>query len=155
VTEGTVHQLSISSGGVPKAPVRVAVVGELGIEGDDHEDTTHHGGPERALCLWSLEVIESLQADGHGIYPGAAGENVTVAGIPWERVTSGARLRLGEVEVEITRPATPCWKNRRWFADGDVSVMDHRRHPGRSRMYARVLTPGTIRPGDRVVLQVP
>jgi len=152
VETGTVHQLSISPGGVPKAPVRVAVVGPLGIEGDAHQDTKHHGGPDRALCVWSLEVIEALRAEGHGLYPGAAGENVTVSGIPWELVVPGVVLRLGEVEAEITRPATPCRKNSRWFVDGDISAMDHRRHRGRSRMYAKVLTPGTIRPGDRVVL---
>ena len=149
---GTVHQLNVSGGGVPKTPVPVAVVGPLGIEGDAHQDTKHHGGPDRALCLWSLEVIDLLAADGHGVYPGAAGENVTVAGIPWERVVPGVRMRIGDVEVEVTRPTTPCRKNARWFVDGDVSVMDHELHPGFSRMYARVLASGTVRPGDPVEL---
>lgn len=149
---GTVHQLSVSAGGVPKLPVDAAEVGPLGIRGDSHRDTRHHGGPDRALCLWSVEVIEELASRGHGLYPGAAGENVTVAGIPWDRVVPGVRLQLGQVEVEITRPTTPCKKNSRWFVDGDVSVMDHTLHPGFSRMYARVLSGGTIRPGDPVEL---
>ena len=37
-----------------------------------------HGGPERALCLFSLERILELQAEGHPIFPGAAGENITI-----------------------------------------------------------------------------
>jgi MOSC domain-containing protein YiiM len=83
----TIAQISISSGGVPKLAVPFARVTELGLEGDAHRDMTGHGGPERALCLFSLEQIRALQAEGHTVSPGAIGENLTVEGLDWERVT--------------------------------------------------------------------
>lgn len=149
---GTIVQLNVSPGGVPKLPIDVATVGELGLEGDVQRDTKNHGGPDRALCLWSLERIEALQAEGHPIFPGAAGENVTVRGIDWDGVVPGVRLRLGEVMCEVTGYATPCDNNAAWFKDGEFVRMGQKLHPGWSRVYARVLEGGTLRPGDDVEL---
>lgn len=149
---GQVVQLSISPGGVPKKPIDVATVGEFGIEGDGHQDRRNHGGPERALCLWSIERIEALQAEGHPIFPGAAGENVTTRGIDWGRVVPGVRLRIGEVLCEITGYAAPCDNNADWFTDGKFVRMSQKLHPGWSRTYARVVEPGVIRPGEPVEL---
>jgi MOSC domain-containing protein YiiM len=39
----------------------------LGLEGDGHHDSKHHGGAERAVCLYGLEQIQALQAEGHAI----------------------------------------------------------------------------------------
>ncbi len=151
---GTVHQLSVSSGGVPKLPVTEARVHAGGMEGDAQADRRAHGGPERALCLFSLERIEELRADGHPIAPGSAGDNVTIAGLDWGRVIPGSRLRLGdEVLVEISSYTAPCWKNAGWFTDGDFNRMNQQTHPGCSRVYARVLEEGLLRAGDAVELR--
>ena len=150
---GSVHQINVSDGGVPKLPVDRAEVTTLGILGDRQRDLAHHGGPNRALCLFSLEVIERFRAEGHPIEAGSAGENVTVAGLDWAAVIPGTRILLGpEVEVEVTTYTTPCNANARWFSDGDVTRMLQSRHPGNSRVYARILVPGTIRAGHRVEL---
>jgi MOSC domain-containing protein YiiM len=150
---GTIAQVNVSAGGVPKLPVPLAEVGPLGIVGDGHHNLVIHGGPERALCLYSLERIESLAAEGHPIAAGCAGENVTVRGLDWTLVVPGARLLLGrDVLVEITRYTPPCKTNQRWFTDGNFSRMNQKVHPGWSRTYARVLIAGTIQPGDRVEL---
>lgn len=147
----TIHQLSISAGGVPKLPVPAARLTPLGLEGDGHHDAKNHGGPERALCLYALEVIERLRAEGHSVAPGATGENVTVAGLDWSRVVPGTRLRLGATAlVEVTRYTTPCWKNADWFAGGDFNRMNQTTHPGDSRVYARVIQGGDISAGDAV-----
>ena len=90
-------------GGVPKRPLRRGEVDVFGLRGDAHNDTVHHGGVEKAISLYSLELILALQAEGHPIYPGSTGENVTIAGLDWSRVVAGARLWLGDgVEIEIT-----------------------------------------------------
>ena len=146
-----VEQISLSKGGVPKLPVQEAVIGQLGVEGDDHNDKKNHGGPDRALCLYSLEVIQALQAEGHPIAPGNTGENVTISGLDWESVVPGVRLRLGsDVLVEVTAYTTPCDTNIAYFKDGDFTRMGQKQHPGWSRVYARVLSGGTLRPGDPV-----
>ncbi len=149
--EARVVQVNVSNGGVPKRPVPQAYIGSIGVEGDRQRTRSVHGGPERAVCVYSLERIEALRQEGHSIYPGAAGENVTLSGLDWNRVRPGDRLRIGEaVELEVTSYTTPCRNNAGWFVDGDFNRISQRRHPGWSRLYARVLRAGTVRPGDPV-----
>jgi len=150
--QGTVAQLSASGGGVPKAPVDQVVVDVDGVVGDHQANRKHHGRPFQALCLWSAEVIAALQAEGHTVFPGATGENVTVAGIDWASLRGGARLRIGTVLCEVSGWATPCRKIDAWFT-GRSDRIDHERHPGWSRAYAWVLEPGEIRTGDEVVVE--
>jgi MOSC domain-containing protein YiiM len=148
---GRIVQINVSPGGVPKRPVPRARVTRLGIDGDGHLDTEHHGGPDRALCLFSMEQIEALQAEGHPVEPGALGENLTIEGLAWAAVQPDAFFRLGaEVLVQITRFASPCASVRAAFLDGAYSRISERRHPGWSRVYARVLVPGEIAAGDGV-----
>lgn len=151
--EGSVVQLNVSDGGVPKKPIEWAEVGDRGLVGDRQAARQHHGRPLQALCLWSLEVIEALQGEGHPIAPGAAGENITVSGIDWSTLRPGTQLLVGDVLAEISAWAEPCKKNAQWFADGDFRRMQHDRHPGWSRAYAWVREPGTIRTGDPVIVE--
>jgi MOSC domain-containing protein YiiM len=146
-----VHSLQISSGGVPKRPIDRAWIRTLGLDGDVQRMRKIHGGPDRAVCLWSLEVIEMLACEGHTIEPGAAGENVTFAGIAWHELTPGAHLVIGDaVRLEITSYAKPCKTIAHLFRDRDCTRISHQEHDGVSRLYARVLTGGEVRAGDRV-----
>lgn len=150
-----IHQINVSNGGVPKLPVDYAEVGVGGADTDQQADLVNHGGPDKALCLYSLEVIETLREEGHPIFPGAAGENLTISGLNWGEVQIGDRFRIGAtLLVEITFPATPCSKNAEWFVDRDFRRMSHVLHPGSSRMYARVLEPGSVSTGDPVMAVV-
>ena len=81
-----VAQISVSAGGVPKRAVPAARVTTLGLEGDVQRNRKLHGGLERALCLFSLERIRALRAEGHPIQPGSIGENLTLEGLDWSRV---------------------------------------------------------------------
>jgi MOSC domain-containing protein YiiM len=147
--EGRIYQINISRGGVPKLPVAEARITSEGIVGDFHDDMQSHGGPMRAVSLFTLEEIERLAGEGHPIYPGAVGENVTVSGLPLEALTPGTRLALGnETLIEITLYATPCKTIRDAFNDGDFTRISHKTHPGEGRVYARVLREGAIHAGD-------
>ena len=153
MTHASIFQINVSQGGVPKLPVRSAEVTELGLVGDTHNNTKVHGGPMRALCLYSLKRILALQAEGHPVFPGSTGENLTLAGLDWAAIVPGVRLRLGDtVEIEVTKYTEPCPKITASFAGGDISRMQQDTHPGWSRVYVRVLTPGSIRVGDKVTL---
>ena len=149
---GRVHQINTSKGGVPKLPVSTVMIGHRGVVGDEQADKVHHGSPDQALCLYSLEVIERFQAMGHPISPGSAGENVTISGLDWGDVTPGREMLLGPVRIEVTHFATPCAKNAQWFTDGNFNRMHSAKHPGESRVYARVLEGGPLETGDPVRL---
>ena len=150
---GRVVQINVSPGGVPKLPVPAARVTRDGVEGDRQRDRRYHGGPERAVSAWSLEVIEALRAEGHPVAPGGAGENLTVTGLDWNAVRPGARLLLaGGVELEVTAFAAPCPIIRANFSDGDFDRISDKRHPGSSRVYCRVLREGAIAAGEGVSL---
>jgi MOSC domain-containing protein YiiM len=150
---GRVVQLNVSDGGVPKQPVESVRIGMRGVEGDRQAARLHHGRPWQALCLWSLEVIEALQAEGHPIAPGLAGENVTIGGIDWSQMRPGVRLRIGSVVAETSIWSVPCKKNAGWFVGGDFRRIDYTRDRSASRMYAWVVEPGEVRVGDPVVVE--
>jgi MOSC domain-containing protein YiiM len=116
---GRIHQLSVSSGGVPKKAIARAFLGTGGLAGDRQKHTKFHGGPERALCIFSLEVIERLRAEGHPVVPGSVGENVTTSGIDLAALRPGSRLGLGpDAVVEVASYCTPCHQIAASFKDG-------------------------------------
>jgi len=148
---GRVFQINVSSGGVPKRAVMCAVITGLGLEGDRQANLDVHGGTERAVCLFSLERILALQDEGHPIFPGAAGENLTLSNLDWDLVMPGTRLSLGnEVLLEVTRYTSPCKTIAPSFINQDSNRISQKLHPGWSRVYARVLNPGLINVVDEV-----
>jgi MOSC domain-containing protein YiiM len=147
---GTIASINVSPGGVPKRPVPSARLSAAGVEGDRQRDREHHGGPDRAVCLYALERIEALQREGHSIAPGTTGENLTVHGLDWDTVVPGASLAVGGVTLEITAFASPCKSIRASFADDNSNRISAKLHPGWSRVYARVIGEGDVHVGDAV-----
>jgi len=158
---GRIVQINLSDGGVPKQPVSEAKIEQTGLVGDRQRNLKYHGGLDRAVCLWSAEVISTLQAEGHPITPGSAGENLTIAGLPWHHVKPDMKLKLGHSQSEdtiilhITSYAPPCRTISRYFLDRRYGRISHKQHVGISRLYARVVSPGTIRVGDEIQLIPP
>jgi len=148
--EARVHSINVSDGGVPKFAREVCEVRRGGVEGDRQRDLENHGGRERAVSLYSLELIEALRAEGHPIAPGTIGENLTLAGLPWKDLRPGVRIEAGEVVLELASHAAPCQIIAGSFSDGRVVRVSEKVHPGWSRFYARVIKEGTLRSGDRV-----
>lgn len=154
--KGRLESVQISNGGVPKLTVSGPVqVTAQGVAGDRQRDLRFHGGPERAVCLFSMERIEALRRDGHPIGPGTTGENLTISGLDWGLVRTGSQVAVGDVRLEVTKPADPCRNITASFHDGDVSRLSAKLHQGSARMYARVLVPGVIQAGDPVVISAP
>lgn len=146
-------QINASDGGVPKWAIRTATIGERGIDADRQADLVHHGSRDQALCIYALESIVELQSEGHPIYPGSIGENITTCGIDLGRIDAGTQLTIGdEVRIEITGYATPCSKIAESFSGGEFIRVSQKVNPGWSRLYARVCTPGSIRIGDSIAI---
>jgi MOSC domain-containing protein YiiM len=147
---GRVVGIQRSNGGVPKLAVERAEVRVNGIVGDVQANRRFHGGPTRALCLYSAERIAALVGEGHPVVPGKLGENVTIGGLPWEQVTPGVVLRIGDVEVEVTSYTSPCTKVAPAFRDGDFTRIGQKVNPGWSRVYVAIRRQGWIAVGDPV-----
>jgi MOSC domain-containing protein YiiM len=149
--DGYIFQLNCSDGGVPKWPVTEAQLTPTGLACDRQAHPKIHGGPERALCLYALEQIIDLQGEGHPIFPGSIGENLTIAGLDWKSLQPGSRLALGdEVVIEITSYAGPCQNIAASFTDGKFKRVSQKKHPGESRLYARVIKTGLLTKGQKV-----
>jgi MOSC domain-containing protein YiiM len=149
--EGVVALVATSGGGVPKHALGHAEVGPSGLVGDRQATRRHHGRPSQALCLWSAEVIGALADEGHPVGPGAAGENLLLAGVDWRALRPGVRLAFGDGAVaELTGWADPCTTIASSFSGGSFERIDHGGHPGWSRAYAAVVCVGRVAPGDAV-----
>jgi MOSC domain-containing protein YiiM len=143
----TVFSINISRGGVPKRPAPSAWVGIDGVEGDGQRNRQLHGGADRAVSLYSLDLIQALQAEGHPLEPGSLAENLTLSGIDWSLMVPGAQLEVGPVLLELTSYVHPCKNVRASFINGEFTRVSQKLRPGWSRLYARVLEEGTITPG--------
>ena len=152
---GRVESINTSRGGVPKASAFEALVTENGIDGDRQRDLRFHGGADRAVVLYSLEVIQALQREGHPIAVGSTGENITLSGIDWTGVVPGVEMQIGDVRLLITKFASPCENIGPSFMDDDFTRISQKRHAGWSRVCARVLAGGIVRMGDPVDVVVP
>lgn len=142
--------LHISSGGVPKTPVYSLSVNNRGCQGDDQADKKHHGGKNKAICLFQQEILDSLSIDGHPISPGTTGENILIEGIDIGKIGIDTCLRIGEVEIIVTQDAPPCKTIRNSFINGEFNKISHRKNPNFTRWYASVTVSGTITIGDIV-----
>jgi len=157
---GSIVQINVSPGGIPKRPTAEAEVTPEGIRGDSWAHPQIHGGPRQALLLITSEGIEELIGQGYPLYAGALGENLTVAGLDRREMRIGQRYRAGEVLIELTKIRSPCAtldvfgpaiKQAVYDAQvnaGDVSSPRW----GLSGFYARVLRAGVVRPRDIIQL---
>ena len=139
---GVVEWIGLRS--VRLAPVDVVQAAELTLSGFDGD----HGreGP-RALTLVQAEhlpVIASL-AQVSEIMPETLRRNVVVRGINLMALRHD-RLRLGQAEIKLTKPCSPCSRMERTIGPGAYNAM--RGHGG---WYAEILVPGRVTLGDTLV----
>jgi MOSC domain-containing protein YiiM len=152
--KGHVFQINVHpKGGVPKQAIASARVTSNGVAGDKQRNRRFHGGPQRAVSLYSHEHIQALQAEGHPITPGSTGENLTIGGLDWAALGIGDQLQIGgQLRIEITGYAAPCSNISASFAGGQIARLSQKLHPGWSRLYAKVLNEAEVRAGDPVVV---
>ena len=159
---GSIAQLNISNGGVPKLPIPQANVHPLGLEGDRQAHPQFHGGPKQALLLISAEVIDQLKEEGFPLFYGALGENITTRRLDHNAFRVGQQFRIGpEVWIEITKMRAPCnqldvygaGRIQRAIYDKYVKAGNPEApHWGMSGVYASIVKTGSIRVGDAITL---
>ena len=123
MSQARIFQINVSSGGAPKLPVHAATVTPGGLEGDHQNDRKNHGGPDKALCLYSLERILALQAEGHPTFSPiyiptidrATSTSCRSLAITSNNNPSGfsesksSRSSSGSKEPRITSARSACW----------------------------------------------
>lgn len=139
-------QVNVSGGGMPKLPVLSARVTKDGVEGDWQKNRKYHGGPDRAVCIYSEELYAWLREQGVSVSNGQIGENFTTRGIDVMKLGKGDRLRVGECVIEITKVRVPCHQLKKWDVDLPELIV------GRSGWVAKVIEEGTVKPGDAITV---
>lgn len=137
-------QINVSQGGMPKLPVMQAQVMVDGIVGDRQRTPKVHGGPNRAICLYSEELYQWLREQGVAVVNGQIGENFTTRGLELATLKTGDRLRIGGCVIEITKVRVPCNQLKEWDVDLPEIII------GRSGWMAKVIDEGIVRPDDSI-----
>ena len=139
----SVHSVCVADRkGVKKHPVdRIELVADHGVEGDAH------AGSGRQVSLLALEDMEIMRLKLATLKPGDFAENILVDGLSALDLPVGARVRVGEaVLLEITQIGKECHKGCEIRKAVGECIMPKR------GLFAKVLEPGTVRPGDAVVV---
>src|ERR1700730_794895 len=106
-----------------------------GLEGCAHART----GSPRQVLLMDNETLELME-----LQPGIIRENITTRGINVNGLAVGQRLRVGDAQLEISLPCTPCDLLEK------IRPGLRRELRGRRGMLCRVIAGGTIRQGDSI-----
>jgi MOSC domain-containing protein YiiM len=157
-TSGRVHQLNRKSEvpgerGLPKHPVEEVRISAHGLEGDYnvYRHDVAHDDPDMAVLLMPLETLGELNREGWPVRPGDIGENITSSEIDYGSFAPGHRYRVGEAELEVSKPCTPC--DNLYL----LPYVGAQRGPeflkvmlDRRGWYLRVRVEGRVRRGDRI-----
>jgi len=153
---GRVADLPFSGGVVRSAFAKRAVTGPIGVavgglDGDEQGDRRHHGGPDKAICVYPAEHYPWFSSClGRPAPRPALGENLTVRGAVEDDVCVGDRWRIDAVVAEVSLPRNPCFKvGARHRVRDAVRWMER---TGRTGYYLRVLEPGALATGAVIEL---
>ncbi|RYD35876.1 MAG: MOSC domain-containing protein, partial [Verrucomicrobiaceae bacterium] len=127
-------------------------LGYEGFRSDEQADRRFHGGPEKAVCVYSSEHYPYWLGE-LGIPElthGGFGENLTIQNLTESEVCIGDRFSLGEAEVQVSQPRQPCWKLARRWQVKDLALRVEQ--TGFTGFYFRVRRHGHVRAGDRLEL---
>ncbi|NLL51487.1 MAG: MOSC domain-containing protein [Peptococcaceae bacterium] len=131
--------------GVPKQEVEKGYFEvEHGLVGDAHAGEWH-----RQVSLLGVESVDKLRAAGlKDLTNGRFAENITTEGLILHELPIGTRLHIGETVMEVTQIGKTCHNSGCAIkrATGDC-VMP------REGIFARVIVPGWIKPGDEIKVQ--
>ena len=139
--------------GIYKSPVLGRIhLSPVKLAGDGQADLKVHGGPDKAVCVYSADHYPLWRSE-LGVPecgPGWFGENFSVEGHIETNVSIGDTYRIGTALVQISQPRAPCWKlGRRWNRLDMPKVV---LASGRTGWYLRVLEAGDVECGDTLTL---
>jgi MOSC domain-containing protein YiiM len=96
-------------------------------------------GGTRQVLLVDMETLRAMD-----LAPGMLRENITTEGLAVNALKAGQKLRVGEVELEVSVVCEPC-ELMEVIRPGLMAAL-----VGRRGMMCRVVTGGTVRQGDEI-----
>ncbi|RUS58111.1 sulfurase [Kurthia sp. 3B1D] len=129
--------------GICKEAVTEAFLTKNGFTGDGVADLKHHGGLDRAVCVYPYEHYLQWQEEfGDTLPPSAFGENITVREALEADVAIGDIYQLGDAVIQVTQGRIPCNTiNRRV---GNPQMMKRMVETGFTGYLCRVLEEGSV-----------
>jgi MOSC domain-containing protein YiiM len=139
----TIISLNVSkTTGTDKEQVdSVTVKPDHGIVGDAHARNWH-----RQISLLAQESIAKMAKEHPDLGPGSFAENITTEGLDLPRLPIGTKLKIREVELEITQIGKKCHTKCKIYERAGSCIMP------KEGIFAKVLTGGTLNAGDEIVV---
>jgi MOSC domain-containing protein YiiM len=122
-----------------------------GFAGDGVGDRKHHGGEDKAVCVYSLDHYAYWEGVLGVTMPEAAfGENFSVSSLEEGDICIGDIFKAGTAVVQASQPRQPCSTLAARYGRNDLVklVVDS----GRTGFYFKVLEEGRVQAGDGLVL---
>ena len=142
----TVLSVNVSTGGIPKLPVKECDVTVDGLAGDGH-DHIKHVNPDRAISLIDSEILDQLIIEGYDLCPGAIGENLTVQELHVQSLKPGDRLSFTEgLVIELVESRKPCFVLDPLGKELKTDIV------GRCGYLAKVIVENSISPGETITI---
>ncbi|WP_246125584.1 MOSC domain-containing protein [Alkalicoccus halolimnae] len=135
---------------VKHAENRPLYLSKTNLGSDGQADLVHHGGEDKAVCVYAAEHYSYWEKVlGINLPEAAFGENFTVEGMTEETICIGDIFQVGEAVVEVSQPRQPCHKLGGRFGERKLPVLV--KETGWSGYYLRVLKEGWIKPGEEMI----
>ncbi len=139
--------------GICKQPVSgPQQLGKLGFGHDGVGDLRHHGGPDKAVCVYSFDYYPYWENTlGIKLPVAAFGENLTVSNLHENEVCIGDIFLLGTALTQVSQPRQPCRTLAARYNRDDLLklVVDS----GCTGFYFRVLEEGIVEKGAEFILK--
>ncbi|MFJ7933083.1 MOSC domain-containing protein [Sporosarcina sp. NPDC096371] len=92
-----------------KETIEEAFLSRDGFQGDGVADLRHHGGLDRAVCVYPYEHYTLWEQELKSTLPRSTfGENITVTNMLEQDVHIGNIYRLGDAVIQVTQGRIPC-----------------------------------------------
>jgi MOSC domain-containing protein YiiM len=139
------------STGIFKEPVAGRVMlRTLNLDGDCQADLSVHGGPSKAVYVYSSEHYDYWKHElpGMKLPWGMFGENFTTAGLFESELNIGDKFGVGSAVVAVTEPRMPCYKLAIKF--GRPDIIKRFLASERTGFYFAVVREGDVAAGDPI-----
>ena len=127
-------------------------LGTDNLAGDEQADLSVHGGPDKAVCVYSADHFPewSRVLRERDLGAGAFGENFSVSHMDETSVCVGDVYAVGTSLVQVSQPRSPCWKLAARWNRPDLPRLVLQ--SGRTGWSFRVLQRGVVSAGEELSL---